>query len=628
ELTDYVPLYREDKTGAIMTQFTMEQLESCSLVKMDILGLKTLTLIKNSVDIIRNRIPGFNIEAIPEDDKETFTLLGEGKSACIFQFESQGMQGILKRAKPESIEDLIALNALYRPGPMQFIDQFIDSKNGKTKITYPDPSLESVLKETYGVIVYQEQVMRIAQIIAGYSLGDADILRRAMGKKKHEEMVKQKASFIQGALAKGYTQKKADEIFELLIPFAGYGFNKSHAAAYSVLAYKTAYLKAHFPAEFMAANLTNEINSPDKLAVYITETREMGIPILQPDINLSEKYFTVEDGKIVYGFLGVKHMGAAAAEKILEARREGGKFTSFFNFLERLDLQTINKRVLETSIECGLFDSLYPNRGALFASIDKAVNYATAKKESRMYGQASLFDACAEEEFHEPAIENVPDWPSFDKLKKEKDLLGFYFSGHPLDPFRSAWEKTVTLDISHPERATPEKNYNLIGMLRDMRIITTKKGSKMAFAALDDYNGSIALIIFPKAYEKAQHLLVEDNAIVGLTGKVELDSKKDVYQVLVDEVKNPGEMEEKAASELHIQIGEEPQQEEDFFRLRAILVDNPGACAIYLHMSRKNGGAEAKEKIIKVSSQIKAAPREDVLERIKTIPWVREVWKQ
>jgi DNA polymerase-3 subunit alpha len=353
----------------------------------------------------------------------------------------------------------------------------------------------------------------------------------------------------------------------------------------------------------------------------------MEIPVLPPDINLSEKYFTVVDGKILYGFLGAKHMGGAAAEKILEARREGGKFTSFFNFLERLDLQTINKRVLEASIQCGLFDSLHPNRKALFTAIDKATNYAETKKESRMYGQTSLFDACEEEEFREPSLEEVSDWPSFEKLKTEKDLLGFYFSGHPLDPFRSAWQKTVTLDISHPERATQGKSYSLIGILRDIRIIITKKGSKMAFAVLDDYNGSIALTIFPKAYEKAQHLLA-DNATVGLAGKVELDSQKDVYQVLVDNFKNPNEMEEKAASELHIQIGEEPQQEEDFFRLRAILVDNPGACAIYLHMSRKNGNAEAKEKIIKVSPQIKAAPREDVLERIKTIPWVREVWKQ
>jgi DNA polymerase-3 subunit alpha len=636
ELTDYVPLYRDAKTGAISTQYTMGQLESCSLVKMDLLGLKTLTLIKNAQDIIRRDNPGFDIEKIPEDDAKTFALLGEGKSACVFQFESQGMQGVLKRTKPASIEDLIALNALYRPGPMDNIDQFINSKNGKTKITYPDASLEPVLKETYGVIVYQEQVMQIAQIVAGYSLGKADILRRAMGKKDMEKMVKEKASFIAGAVAKGYTEKKADEIFELLVPFAGYGFNKSHAAAYSVLAYKTAYLKANFPSEFMAANLTNEIGKPDKLAMYITETREMGIKILPPDINLSEKIFTVVDGNILYGFLGIKQVGKAAVEKILETRREKGPFTSFFDFLERLDIQAVNKRVLEASIQCGLFDSLHPNRAALFASIDTAVEYAASKKESKLYGQTSLFDACTEEEFREPGIADIADWPVFDKLKLEKDLLGFYFSGHPLDPFRALWQKTVRIDLAHPERATKGNKYSFIGMLRDVHTLITKKGSKMAFAILDDYNGSIALTIFPQAYAKVQGTLADD-VITGLTGKLEFDSKKNAYQIIVEEFKDPNDLEAGAISELHIQFCTEPRNEEDFFLLRGILAENPGNCTIYLHMNRDGGAAAeeaaaqeagAKEKIIKVTSQIKTSSYEDVLERIRNIPWVQEVWKQ
>jgi DNA polymerase-3 subunit alpha len=627
ELINYVPLYREGKTGPISTQYTMGQLESCSLVKMDFLGLKTLTLIKNAQDLIRKRIPDFDIDRVPEDDAKTFALLCEGKSACVFQFESQGMQGILKRAKPASIEDLIALNALYRPGPMDNIDQFVDSKNGKRQIGYPLPELKAVLEETYGVIVYQEQVMQIAQIVAGFTLGHADELRRAMGKKNMAKMVKEKASFIEGAVAKGFTAKKADEIFELLIPFAGYGFNKSHAAAYSVLAYKTAYLKAHFPAEFMAANLSNEIRDRNKLAVYIAETREMGIKILPPDINLSEKYFTVVDGNILYGFLGVKHLGEAAVEKILETRKEKGKFTSFFNFLERLDVQTVNKRVLEAAIQCGLFDSLHPNRAALFASIDKAVGYAAAKKESGMYGQTSLFGSCVEEEFREPDIEDIADWPVLDKLKLEKDLVGFYFSGHPLDPFRGAWQKAVNLDLAHLERAAPGRKYNCIGMLRDLRTTITKKGAKMAFAVLDDYNGCVALVIFPQTYQRAAGLLADD-AVVGLSGKLEFDSKKDVYQIIVEEFKNPNDMEARAASELHIQINEEPHSEEDFFLLRGILAENPGNCTIYLHIECSGGGAGVKETVVKVSSQIKTASYENVLDKIRDIPWVREVWKQ
>ncbi|MDR1626469.1 MAG: DNA polymerase III subunit alpha [Spirochaetia bacterium] len=628
ELGEYVPLYRDATTGAISTQYTKGQLESCSLVKMDLLGLKTLTLIKNAQDIIRRKIPDFDIDRVPEDDAKTFALLCEGKSACVFQFESPGMQGILKRAKPASIEDLIALNALYRPGPMDNIDQFVDSKNGKQKIHYPLPELEPVLKETYGVIVYQEQVMQIAQIVAGFTLGHADELRRAMSKKNMEKMVKEKAAFIEGAVAKGFAAKKADKIFELLVPFAGYGFNKSHAAAYSVLAYRTAYMKANFPEEFMAANLTNE--SGDKLAVYIAETQEMGIKILPPDINLSEKYFTVVGGDIVYGLLGIKNIGGAAVEKILEARKEKGNFTSFFDFLDRLDAQAaqaVNKRVLEASVQCGLFDSLHPNRAALFTSIDKAVGYATAKKESRMYGQASLFDACGEEDFREPPLEDIADWPVLDKLKQEKELLGYYFSGHPLDPFRAAWQKCAAINLRYPEKATKNKRYNFIGMLRDPHTTITKNGEKMAFAVLDDYNGSIALTVFPRLYERAQGFL-SDGAIVGLNGRVEFDAKKDSYQILVEEFKSPNDLEAQAASELHIQIGGEPHSEEDFFELRGILTENPGNCVIYLHIGCGGGRPGVQETIVKVSSQMKAAPRENVLDRIRGIPWVRKVWKQ
>jgi DNA polymerase-3 subunit alpha len=627
DLTDYVPLYRDATSGAVMTQYDMTLLESCSLVKMDFLGLKTLTLIKNTQDIIRRRIPDFDIEKVSENDKETFDFLGEGKSSALFQFESAGMQGVLRKTKPTSIEDLIALNALYRPGPMQFIDRFAECKNGKRSITYPLPELEPVLKETYGVIVYQEQVMQIAQIVAGYSLGQADILRRAMGKKKHKEMVEQKESFIRGAMAKGYSQKSADDIFELLIPFAGYGFNKTHSAAYAVLAYRTAYLKVHFSAEYMAANLTNEITNTDKLSEYITEARKMGLKILPPDINASEKKFTVVKGKILYGFLGIKGMGSAAAEEILAARRQGGNFTSLFDFLERVDLKTINKRVLEVSVQCGLFDLLHPNRAALFASIDKAVEFATAKKESKMYGQVSLFDAFGEEEFRQPAIPDIPDYPSLEKLKSEKEILGYYCSGHPMDSFRESWEKCVALDLQHPERAVRGKQYNLIGMVHGVRVITTQKGNQMAFAQVDDYNGTIDITVFPRTYGEKKHFLSEET-ILGLVGKVEFDAKKEKYQFLVEEFREPEKLSQQSTSEVHIQIGDEPRKEGDFYPLRDVFFDNPGTALIYLHMDAQNGNGQPKERKIRVSPRIMLAPREDVLDRIKEIPWVVDVWRQ
>jgi DNA polymerase-3 subunit alpha len=469
--------------------------------------------------------------------------------------------------------------------------------------------------------------MRIAQIVAGYSLGQADILRRAMGKKKHEEMVKQKESFIRGAEAKGYSRKTADDIFELLVPFAGYGFNKTHAAAYAVLAYRTAYLKVHFPAEFMAANLSNEINNTDKLAEYITEARKLGLEILPPDINTSEKNFTVVKGKILYGFLGIKGMGSAAADEILAARRQGGNFTSVFYFLDRVDLKTINKRVLDASIQCGLLDSLYPNRAALLASIDKAMEFAATKKESRMYGQISLFGSCGEEEFREPPIPEISDYPGPEKLKREKEILGFYFSGHPLDSFRAAWEKCVALDLLHPERAVAGKLYNLIGMIHGVRAITTKKGKQMAFAQVDDYNGTIDIVVFARAYEESEHFLVEE-AIVGLVGKVEFDEKKEKYQFLVEKFKRPEELSKQGASEVHIQIGDEPQEEGDFYQLRDVFFDNPGSALIYLHMNARNGNGQSGKKVIRVSPGIMLAPREDVLDRIREIPWILDVWRQ
>ena len=397
-LTDYVPLIKEQKSGDIITAYTMDIIEPCGLVKMDFLGLKTLTLLQNCEALVRRHTPDFDLEKIPEDDKNTFKMLGEGGSEAVFQFESRGMQRVLRDAKPTSIEDLIALNALYRPGPMDNIPKFIESKRGKRKITYPHQDLADILKPTYGVIVYQEQVMKVAQIIAGFSLGKADILRRAMGKKKKKDMTKIKAEFIRGAEASGYSAKLGKRIFEMLEPFAGYGFNKSHAAAYSVVAYKTAYCKANFPAEFWAANLTNEINNPDTLKKYLEFTRAEDIELSPPDVNLSDETFTVSDGRIVYGLKGIKGMGQAAADAIIEARKSKGKFHDLQDFLEKADLKTLNRKVLDACIQAGLFDSIEShNRATLLHNIDKVLEVVLRKKKDEEMGQASLFDDVEEE---------------------------------------------------------------------------------------------------------------------------------------------------------------------------------------------------------------------------------------
>lgn len=573
QLTHYVPLYRDPKTGSISTQYTMDQLEECGLVKMDFLGLKTLTLIKNTEKLIQKRVPDFDIEKASETDSLTFKTLGEGKSACVFQFESSGMQNILKRARPNRIEDLIALNALYRPGPMENIDQFVDSKWGRTAIKYPHPSLEKVLKETYGVIVYQEQVMEIVRIIAGFSLGQADILRRAMGKKKRETMDKMKVDYLKGAQEKGIPARVAEEIFTLLEPFAGYGFNKSHAAAYSVLAYKTAFLKANFPSEFMAANLTNEINSPDKFAQYMAETRHMGIEILPPDINLSDMYFTVVDQKVVYGLMGIKNVGHAAVREVITARSEGGKYITINDFLERVDLKTVNRKVVEVFIQSGVFDSLHANRATLMHNLDRFLDTAVQKRASTKYGQVSLFETCQDEEFPEVEMVDVDPWPDVERLRHEKENLGFYFSGHPLDSYRVRWRNSVDLNISKASRAAPEKVYSILGLLKGIRSIITKKGTQMAFATLEDYNGSIELLFFDEAYEKYRERLIEES-IVGILGKV--DMRRGTPQIVVEEVRDPEEMDERETGEVHIRLDKSVASEEAFYRLRAELLEYPG----------------------------------------------------
>ncbi|MDR1859165.1 MAG: DNA polymerase III subunit alpha [Treponema sp.] len=535
ELHNFVPMFKDTKTGAIATQYDMNHLEKCGLVKMDFLGLKTLDVIRHTEELIRRRggkYAGFSVENAPENDKAAFKMLGEGQSFEVFQFESDGMRDVLKRAKPGKIEDLIALNALYRPGPMKFIPQFIDCKNGVQDITYPDPSLEDTLKETYGVIVYQEQVMQVARTIAGFTLGHADELRRAMGKKNMEKMVKEKEQFIAGATERGYSQRKADDIFELLVPFAGYGFNKSHAAAYSVVAYQTAYLKANFPTEFMAANLTNEIHSTnkDKLSECIAEARKIGIAIDPPDINRSDKLFTVADGRIVYGLLGIKGIGDAPAEEIVRCRQDG-PYKDFLDFLLKVDIKHVGKSVIEKLIQTGAFDRLGMSRENLHGNLEQAVEYVQKQKDEKKFGQSSLFGEAGEKEYADFVFEEFPTVSKSEWLKTEKQLIGFFLSGHPLDEHRDLWQKAVRFDLGHKE--TQELgNCILVGIVKAVKIINAKSG-KMAYATLEDYNGEIEMVFFPKVWETCDDR-VNDDEIAVFKGKVDYQAGKDRFSFIVD----------------------------------------------------------------------------------------------
>jgi len=649
-LSDFVPLFKDPKTGIVSTQFTMDYLEKCGLVKMDFLGLKTLTLIKHTLDLVRKRGTDLEESAIPEDDRKTFELLGEGKSTSVFQFESSGMQGILKQAKPNSIEDLIALNALYRPGPMDYIPQYIDSKMGRTPITYPHPSLEKYLKETYGVIVYQEQVMQVAQEVAGYSLGRADLLRRAMGKKKKEVLEKEEAPFIEGAVKRGYTKEKAKEIFEILVPFAGYGFNKSHAAAYSVVAYRTAYLKANYPAEFMAANLTNEIANTDKLTEYIGEARSMGLEVLPPDVNRSEVYFSVADGKIVYGLVGIKGVGEGLATAIVAEREKGGRFGSFIEFIERIGTQSMNKKTLECLASAGCFDALGNTRRELVLEIERAVAYVQGKEESSRFGQASLFEGSGEEEYPPFEVARAEEYPRADILRLEKELLGFYFSGHPMDEWKDLWRRSCDADLAHPERSSPDRTYTLVAMLKEFREILTKTGKKMAFGAFEDPRGSIDAVIFADALERWRDKFVLDS-VVFARGKIDLSRGTPSFKI--EELVDPASLKEKSWREVHLRLGRAPSCEDELYELRDAIFDEPGPCGVFFHVPVGSGTAalpageadaeaalaggeaagaaggpsSADETVIKANVQITCSASEEALERLRAVSPVIEAWR-
>ncbi len=592
ELSDFVPLHRDSRTGIVSTQYAMDQLERCGLVKMDFLGLKTLTLIQNTLALLARRGIVLSESDIPEDDAKTFRMLGEGKSRTVFQFESSGMQAILKDAKPASIAELTALNALYRPGPMDYIPVFVDSKWGRRPIEYPHPSLEKILKETYGVIVYQEQVMQVAQEVAGYSLGRADLLRRAMGKKKKDVLEAERQPFIDGAVARGYSAAKANEIFDILEPFAGYGFNKSHAAAYSLVAYRTAYLKANHPAEYMAANLSNEINSTDKLTEYIGEARSMGIAILPPDINRSEAYFTVEAGKIVYGFLGIKGIGEGLARAIVAERSGGGRFESFIDFLERLGTTNLNRKSLECLVHSGCFDSLDCRRRELSLNLERMVEYVSGKEEARRYGQASLFEDSGEEEFPPFCPDEAEEYPRAEMLRFEKELLGFYFTGHPMDEYRRIWERSADADLAHPGRANPERVYTAVGMLVEFREhLSAKSGKRMAFGKIEDFAGSIDILVFSEQLERGRESFVVDRVLC-LRGKI--DSSRGQPCLKVDEIADPAALREKSWREVHVRLEPGLLDHQSLDPLRDALLDHPGSCQVLIHVpSPGRGGVSA-----------------------------------
>ncbi len=482
-LDNYVPLCVPDQeNGMAASQYTMAQIENCGLVKMDFLGLKTLTLIDHTVELIRKRLPTFDILKVPDNDKKTFDMLSLGNSDCVFQFESKGMQDVLKRAKPSCIEEMVALNALYRPGPMQFINAYIAGKENPSLIKYPDPALEELLKPTYGVIVYQEQVMKAAQIIAGYSLGQADNLRRIMGKKKKDKLAEELVKFVNGAVANGYTEEHAKEIFHILEPFAGYGFNKSHAVAYTVIAYRTAYLKAHFPVEFMAANLTNELGDPDKFEQYTNLCSRLGIEVLPPSINASDVGFSVEGSSIRFGISGIKGIGEDVAKLIVKERTESGPYKSFDDFIRRSEQNVLVSRVVDALIITGAF--IEPREDLLASSLGILKDERTYRKES--LGQNMLFNVEPKFVHIKGKSKTASEW-----IFLEKEYLGGFVSGQPLDSFAPEVANTCVID----------GQIRTLGFILSRRDVTTKKGERMSYITIRTKKCTQECIVFPSRYE-------------------------------------------------------------------------------------------------------------------------------
>ena len=518
-MVEYLPVCRGPK-GEVLTQFAMKYTEMTGLIKFDFLGLKTLTVIERAIRLIAKVLDKrLDIGAIPMDDIKTYKLLRKGDALGVFQLESSGMRALLTSMKPEMFTDLIALVALYRPGPLEsgMVDDFVNTKHGRMVAKYPLPQLEPILKETYGVIVYQEQVMKIANVLANYSLGDADMLRRAMGKKIQAVMDNEKEKFMAGAIANDIHEDKAEYIFDLMAKFAGYGFNKSHSAAYALIAYQTAYLKAHYPAQFMAALLSCDVNNTDKVVLYINECKAREIEVLPPDINESDQDFNVVDDRIRFGLAAVKNVGGSALDSIIEERDKDGPYKSIEDFCSRVDSRRVNRRVIESLIKSGAFDSLKIKRSQLFAILDKAMDQAQSAQRDKQSGQISLFGLLPESDVEKAATISLPDiseWSQKELLAAEKETVGFYITGHPLDNFLIEIKEIATSDLAHLEASKDDRPVRVGGLIRTFKEHKSKKGDRMAFVTLEDLTGSMEVIIFPNTFAECQHLLISDEPVI------------------------------------------------------------------------------------------------------------------
>lgn len=612
-IVEYMPLYR-GQDGETVTQYSMKYVEKAGLIKFDFLGLRNLTVINNAVQLIRkNHGVPLHIQELPLDDPDAYALLSRADTTGVFQLESSGMRDILVRLRPENFADIVALVALYRPGPLEsgMVDNYIQGKHGQIEVTYDVEELRPILEPTYGVILYQEQVMKIANVLANYTLGEADILRRAMGKKDPEVMKAQRDRFLAGAKENGIDMGTANHIFDLMEKFAGYGFNKSHSAAYALIAYQTAYLKAHYPVQFMAALLNSFLNNTDQVVKLINECREKTIEILPPDVNASIKDFTVVKDSIRFGLGAVKNVGESAIEVILNSREKEGPFESLYDFCRRLDTGKVNRRVLEQLIKCGAFDSIHSSRAQVLAALDDALEKAQMVQRDRQSGQINMFDLLrVQNKTPQPTLPEVPDWDSRTTLQFEKEALGFYISGHPLDYYSDQLAALCTADTQRVKEKPEGAEVILCGILSIIKELTTKRGDRMAFLALEDKQGIVEVVAFADVFGTARELLAGDEPLV-VVGKVQHDEKGS--KIIGNQIINLEQAQSQSLEAVRIHLPASHLDRDGLSRLRHLLISYPGECKAFLHLT-VDGKAEA---VIALSDKLRVNPNQSFFKEME-----------
>jgi DNA polymerase-3 subunit alpha len=613
-LVEYLPLFK-GSNDEVMTQFTMDQIEKLGLIKFDFLGLKTLTVIKHTLRLIEEtRGQKIDIDQIPLDDLATYQLCSEGRTTGVFQLESAGMKDLLRRLRPEVFEDMIALVALYRPGPLgsNMVEEFIAGKHGKTKINYFVPQLEPILKETYGVILYQEQVMKIAQVLASYSLAEADELRKAIGKKKQEVMESHSARFMEGATRNGVHAALAQKLFALIEKFGGYGFNKSHSAAYALIAYQTAYLKAHYPVQFMSALLTQDMGNQDKTIKNIAECREMGIRILPPDLNESQTDFSMVGEGIRFGLGAIKNVGSKAMESVIEERNSGGPFKDLVDFCKRVDASKVNRRIVEGLIQAGAFDFTGIERSKLFASLDEVLRFCNATQDANQLNMFSCLEGQDSPAFSFLENSAHEEWDEKERLKREKESLGFYITSHPLDRYKSEQERFTTSRIQDVVNVADKTSVKVAGVIENLRLKRTKRGEKMALLTLEDQTGSIEVVVFPDAFERYSPFLKSDEPLL-VTGTAEVD--ENVAKIIAQEINAFENVRRDAIRIIQMALPRAIINREFLEEIKDILFRYPGESSVQFTVNMGQG----KELLIAAHPRYSVSPCQEMIREIETL---------